>query len=213
MSHDLRGRRRIPRHHHGAHAQRVQLGDEQRGIIPRRVAQGDEPDQLHRRRRSGGDRQHAEALVLKLLRRGCRGRRRRREADHGRESAFDDALRDAARVLDRRLGHFRRGVERHELDQLWRVGDGLRRGGGSNAPVHRVLSSVRTDQRGQSQNVRLVKTGHGVDGGHRQNAERVELATTSRSPDGCAGGPMRSITPTCWSLCNGFRRNVCDGVA
>ena len=51
-------------------------------------------------------------------------------------------------------------------------------------------------------------------------ADTVESATTFESLNGCArtyeresAESMRrrkSITPICWSLCNGFRRNSCD---
>ena len=53
--------------------------------VARRVAERDEPDQLHRRRRSGRDRQHSEALSFKFVRRRCRGRRRLGEADDRRQ--------------------------------------------------------------------------------------------------------------------------------
>ncbi len=46
------------------------------------------------------------------------------------------------------------------------------RGGGADGRVHGILPAIRTGQGGQSQNVRFVKAGHGVDGGHLQFVAR-----------------------------------------
>src|ERR1019366_633566 len=81
-----------------------------------RVAERNEPDQLHRRRRPGGDRQYPETLSLKLFRRRCRGRRWLGLADDHGEGTLEYALRATARLRNRRLGHLRRRIERHELD-------------------------------------------------------------------------------------------------
>ena len=147
-------------HHHGANAQFTQFGDQRRRVRARRVAERDQSRERHRVRRPGRDRQHPEALFLEFLARGRRGRRGLGETDDRRERAFHDALRRPVGILDRRLGHFRRRIERHELDQLRRVGNRLARGGGANGAVHRILAAVRTGQGGQRQHVRLVETGH-----------------------------------------------------
>jgi hypothetical protein len=144
--HDGRSRRRIARHHHGAHAQSVQFADERRRVWARRIAESDESCELHGRRGPGGDRQHSEALCFEFVRRSHRGRRRLREADDHGGSALHNPLRAARRI--------RRGRLRHLL------GDGLPRGRRANGSVDRVLAAIGTRQRGQRQNVRLVEAGH-----------------------------------------------------
>ena len=66
VRHDGRRRRRVARHHHGTHAQAMQFADECCRVRARRVAERYETGQLHRRRRSGRNRQHSETLSLKL---------------------------------------------------------------------------------------------------------------------------------------------------
>ena len=72
------------------------------------------------------------------------------------------------RIRCGRLGHLRRRIERHEFDQFRRVGDRLARGGGANGAIDRILPAIRTGQRGQRQNMRLVEAGHRMNGRHRQ---------------------------------------------
>ena len=166
--HDGGGRRRVARHHHGAHAQAMQFRDERGRVRARRVAERDESGQLQRRRRSGRDRQHAETLPLELLRRCRRGRRRLREADDRGKGALHDTLRCPGRISCGRLGHLLRRIERHEFDQLRRIGNRLARRGGANRAIDRILPAIGTGQRGQRQNMRLVEAGHRMNGRHRQ---------------------------------------------
>jgi len=60
-------RRRVARHHHGAHSQSVQFGDERCGVCPGRVAEGDEPCQLYRGGRFDRNRQHSETFSLEFI--------------------------------------------------------------------------------------------------------------------------------------------------
>ena len=64
-------------------------------------------------------------------------------------------------ICCRRLGHLRRGIEGTNLISLRRVGDCLARGGSADGAIDRVLPAIRTCQRGQRQNVRLVEAGIG----------------------------------------------------
>src|ERR1700722_14295402 len=59
--------------------------------------------------------------------------------DHGK-GALHDPLLPSARISHRRLGHFRRRIERHELDQFGRIFDVLAAGGGANSRIHRILA-------------------------------------------------------------------------
>ena len=173
MRHDGRRRRRVARHHHGAHAQSVQFGDERRRVRARRVAERDEPDQLHRRRRSGRDRQHPETLSLEFLRRRRRGRRRLGEADDRGKGALHDALRarrpDPSTVAS---DIFVAGSNGTNLTSFGASETWLAAGGGANGGIDRILPAIRAGQRGQRQNVRLVEAGHGTNGRHRQRVAR-----------------------------------------
>ena len=78
----------------------------------------------------------------------------------------------AVRSCCRRLGHLRRRIERHELDHLRRIGDGLAGGGGANGGIDRVLPAIRAGERSQRQNMRLVEAGHRTNARHRQRVTR-----------------------------------------
>ena len=147
---------------------RVQLRDERRRIRSRRIAESDDSRELQRLRRTHRDGQHPEALRLQLVRRRGRIGRRLREARNCGKGSLDDAHRGAARIDSRRLGHLRGGIERHELAQFRQIGGDFLCGGGPDGRIYRILPAVRTRQGSQSQDVRLVEAGHGMDGGHRQ---------------------------------------------
>ena len=168
MSHDRCRRRGIARHHDGADAQRAQFRNERRRIRSRRIAESDDSRKFQRRRRTHRDGQNAEALRLQFVRRrGCIGRWLREAGDRGK-GPLHGAHRGAARIGGRRLRHLRRGIERNELDQFRQIGRPLFCGGGPDGRIHRILPAVRTRQGSQSQDVRFVEAGHGVDGGYRQ---------------------------------------------
>ena len=170
--HDGGRRGRIARHHHRAHAQRVQFFDESRRVRARRVAQRDESDQLHRLGRSGRDRQHAKALPLELFGYRFRGRRGLCERDHHGVGALHHALRRAARIHSAGLGHFRGRVERRESGQLRRIGGALAQGGRPDGVIDWVLPAIRAGQRRQRQNMRFVEIGHRANLRHAQSVLR-----------------------------------------
>ena len=173
LRHDGRGRRRVARHHHGAHAQPVQFADQRRRVRARRVAERDQPHELHRRRGAGGHRQHAKSLGFEFVRRRRRSvRRRLDESDDDGEGALHDPLRASGRIRRRRLGHLLGRIEGGELDQARRIGDGLARGGGANGAIDRVLAAIGARQRGQRQHVRLVEARHRVHARHGQRVAR-----------------------------------------
>ncbi len=80
--------------------------------------------------------------------------------------------RGAARIHSRGLGHLRGGIERHKFAQFRQIGGGGLRGGGANGRVHGILPAIRAGEGGDSQNVRFVKAGHRVYGGHLQLVAR-----------------------------------------
>ena len=171
-SHDRRRRRGIARHHYGADAQRVQLRNERRRIRSRRIAESDDSRELQRLRRTHRDGQHPEALRLELVRRRGRIGRWWREAHDRGKGSLHDTHRGAARIDSRGLGHLRGGIERHKLTQFRQIGGAGLRGGGANGRVYGILPAIRTGEGGHSQNVRFVKAGHGVYGGHLQFVAR-----------------------------------------
>ncbi len=182
MSHDGCRRRGIAGHHDGADAQRAQLRNERRRIRSRRIAESDDSRELHRPRRTHGDRQHPKALCLQLVRYGGRIGRWLREAHDRGKGSFQDTHRGAARIHSRGFGHLRGGIERHKFTQFRQVGDDGLRGGGANGRVHGILPAIRAGEGGHSQNVCFVKAGHGVYGGHLQLVTR-ERAGFIRAED------------------------------
>ena len=64
------------------------------------------------------------------------------------------------------------GSKAANLISCRRVGDGLARGRRANGSVDRVLAAIRTRQRGQRQNVRLVEAGHRTERRHGQRIAR-----------------------------------------
>ena len=189
----------------------LQLRDERGRIRSRRIAESDDSRELQRRRRTHRDGQNPEALRLKFVRRRGRiGRRLRKAGDRGK-GPLHDAHGGAARIDGRRLGHLRRRIERHELDQFRQIGGGFLSGGGPDGGIDRILPAVRTRQRSQSQDVRFVEAGHGVDGGHRQLVSR-QRARLVRAQDVDAGRfihggePRRKDAQLCQSPCAERRR-------
>ena len=59
----------VARHHHRADAERFQFRDQGGGILAGRVAECDQPQELHRGRRSGRHRQHSKTFRLQFVRR------------------------------------------------------------------------------------------------------------------------------------------------
>ena len=76
------------------------------------------------------------------------------------------------RVHGGRLAQLGRRIERNELGQLRRVGDGLLRGGRADGGIHGVLPAVGARESGHRQEVRLVEAGLGPERGDRQGVER-----------------------------------------
>ena len=146
----------------------MQLRNQRGGIRPGRVAESNDSGKFQRRWRTHRDGQNAEALCLEFARRpGCIGSRLRKAGNRGK-GPFDHAHRGAARIGGGRLRHLRPRIERNELDQFRQIGGHVFGGGGADGPVYRILPAVGTGQGSQSQHVRLVEAGHGMDGGYRQ---------------------------------------------
>ena len=116
MSDDRRRRGRVTGHHHGANPQAMQFRHERGRVRARWVAERDQSCQLQRRRWSGRDRQHTEALPFKFLRHRLRNRRRLREAGDRGKGALHDTLRAPGRISCGRLGHLLRRIEGRKLD-------------------------------------------------------------------------------------------------
>ena len=77
-------------------------------------------------------------------------------------------------------------------------------GGGPDGRIDRILPAVRTRQGSQSQHVRLVEAGHGMDGGYRQlvlrqraGLIRAQHVDTGRFIHG--GEPRRKDAQMCQS--------------
>ena len=91
-----------------------------------------------------------------------------REAHDRGKGPLDHAHGGAARIGGRRLRHLRPRIERNELDRFRQIRGRVLAGGGADGPVYRILPAVGTRQGSQSQHVRLVEAGHGMDGGYSQ---------------------------------------------
>ena len=168
VSHDRCRRRGIARHHYGANAQRVQLRDERRRIRSRRIAESDDSGKFQRLRRTHRDGQNAEALCLKFARRlGCIGRWLREAGDRGK-GPLDGAHRGAARIGGSRLRHLRPRIEWNELDQFRQIGGHFFAAAARMAASTGSCPPSELARAAQSQHVRLVEAGHGMDGGNRQ---------------------------------------------
>ena len=167
VSHDGGRRRCVAGQHYGAHAQPVQFGDQRCRIGARWVAERDEPGQLHRRWQPSRNREHAESLSLQLVRCCCRDGRRLGKADDDGEGALQNTLGPTAGVHDRRLGHLRRRIERHERHRCLGIGGALA-GGGADCGIDRIIAAIRACQRGERQDARRVEARHRTNRCHRQ---------------------------------------------
>ena len=163
------------------------------------------PGKFQRRWWTHRDGQNAEALCLKFARRlGCIGSRLRKAGNCGKgplDCAYARAPPGSAAVAS---DIFVPGSNGTNLISFGRSEATFLGGGGPDGRIYRILPAVRTRQGSQSQHVRLVEAGHGMDGGYRQFVLRQRAGLIrAQHVDACrfihGGEPRRKDVQLCQS--------------
>lgn len=144
-----------------------QLGNKRRRILPRRITQRNHSGNEQLLCRSHRDNEYAEAFCLKFFNHRRRRRTRLGNCRDHSKSALDDLHWPAVSADHSGFGHFSRGIESREGDEL--PPRHIRRvRGGADGGVQGVCPAIRTRQSCHRQNLRLVEARQGATGGYHE---------------------------------------------